>query len=86
MPINWREELDDNDNTYWEGDSPYTDDDVPIRWRLVQRLEDNVVRWHSAHDSELGNLDEAWKTLELAKESCQRDHDNIVDVLLYSIK
>lgn len=78
--INWRSDLDDDDNTFWEGNSPYTDgEDGPrFKWRLRPRLEGNRIIWYACHDQELGGQDESWLTILAAKRACQEAHDNIV--------
>lgn len=78
--IEWHEQEDGCGNTYWEGDSPLSEDGVPFQWRLRRRLRnDNVVTFVD-HDSELmphvGNSE--WDTIGEAKAAIQRIHDNVV--------
>lgn len=82
--IEWVEDWDDNDNSFWEGLSPYTTDSDPeavpdVKWRLRQRLENNQIEWYADHDAELsGVTDETWISLEGAKAVCQQYHDQII--------
>lgn len=78
--INWYDDLDDDDNTYWKGESPYVDgEDGPhFHWKLEQRLEGNRVIWVDCSDSELGGDGEFWETLKEAQAVCQKAHDNIL--------
>lgn len=81
--IAWHDELDDDDNTYWEGMSPFCTDTDPdaapdVKWRLRQALTDNRIWWYACHDAELGGkTGDTWLTIEEAKAACQEGHDNI---------
>ena len=78
-PIAWHEDWDDDDNSIWEGASPYHDDGSPIYWRLKQRLVENKIEWYAAHDAELGPEDvPPFDSLEHAKSECQKAHDHII--------
>ena len=77
-PIAWSNVLDDNDNTVWEGPSPYHDEGSPFLWRLRQKLEGDGVVWYADHDAELGGEGEEWRTLNEAKVTCQASHDSIL--------
>ena len=79
--INWEEDWDNNDNSFWVGASPYcTDVDGPadIYWRLRQMLFGNKIEWYTDHDYELGQRGEAWSTIEEAKAAIQKQHDEII--------
>lgn len=82
--INWIEDFDDNDNTYWFGQSPYgtdpeTGDGIDLFWRIKQRLVSDKIEWYSCHDSELGGEDgSTWSTPEEAKAEIQQSHDRII--------
>lgn len=82
--INWTEDFDRDDNSIWEGLSPYTTDSDPeavpdIYWRLKQRVAENRIEWYADHDSELGGkTGDSWLTLDEAKAACQAGHDNIL--------
>ena len=77
--INWVEDWDDNDNTYWEGASPYVDE--AFYWRLCQWLQDNRIVWIDNSDNELvgDGVGEFWPTLDEAKAACQEAHDKILE-------
>ena len=80
--IEWTEDTDEFDNTVWTGDSAYTVDESPLKWRLVQRFNENTLKWIATHDAELMTGDFTWlewPTIEDAKSSCQKAHDNILD-------
>jgi len=75
--INWVEDFDPDDNSYWEGASPYVDE--TFYWRLCQNLQDNKIVWVDCSDNELvGDGGETWSTIEEAKAACQKAHDNIL--------
>lgn len=83
--INWQETWDDDDNSIWEGLSPFTTDSDPeagpnVYWRLKQEVFGNKIQWYQAHDAELGGVDhhQTWATLDEAKSDCQKAHDNIL--------
>ena len=78
MKIDWRQELDDNDNTVWEGDSPYHDAGKPFVWRLRQRLEGNCIIWYADHDAELGGKGDTWPSIGKASADCQAAHNAIL--------
>lgn len=75
-----REELDDDDNTYWEFASPYTIDDDKIIWfRVRQRLSSNRIEWYADHDAELGGkTGDFWLTIDDAKRDIKKAFDNIL--------
>lgn len=80
--IEWNEDFDDEDNSYWEGLSPYTtetDEPPNLHWRIRQRLSSNRIEWYADHDSELGGQGEFWLSLEEAQAACQLAHDAIID-------
>lgn len=77
--IIWQSRTDAADNTIWEGDSPYHDDDgYHFRWGLRQALAGNQIVWFEAHDQELGEGGEVWQTLKEAMAACQKAHDHII--------
>ena len=82
--IEWRVETDDDDNSYWEGASPYTSDSDPdavpdIFWRLRQRLFRNVIWWYTDSDAELGGeTGDCWVSLDAAKLATQKAHDHVI--------
>lgn len=82
--IAWEEDFDDDDNSVWYGQSPYTRESDPgavpdVYWRLKQRLCDNHVEWYACHDPELGGeTGHAWLTIEAAKDATQEAHDAIL--------
>lgn len=51
--LHWERLYDDNDNSYYEANSPYHDDEVPFKWRLRQRIRDDCIEWYEDHDAEL---------------------------------
>lgn len=73
----WEQLTDDDDNSYWEANSPYHIDGVPIKFRLCQKLIDNKVKWIEAHDSEITN-DEWHDTLSDAMASCEEQAKTIL--------
>lgn len=79
--IHWQKNLDSDDNTFWEGDSPYVEgvDGPHFKWRLKQKLQGNRIVWYTAHDSVLGTTCEPCETLEAAKAACQVAHNTIVE-------
>jgi len=74
--LNWREHFDENDNSIWEADGPYSDG---FQWRLKQAIHENRIVWYEAHDAELiGDYPETWPTLEAAKRAIELAHDNVM--------
>jgi hypothetical protein len=80
MELIWEQLEDDDDNYYYEANSPYVDDDTHFRWRLRQRLTRNRIVWYADHYEELGNDSEGleWLNLEVAKEEVQEAHNRIL--------
>jgi hypothetical protein len=78
--IEWEEIFDNNDNSIWEGNSPYHDNGVFFRWRLKQKLCNNKIEWHEDHDAVINCVGCGywWTSLEEAKKECQKCHDNIL--------
>lgn len=82
--IEWTEDWDDNDNSIWEAQSPYTTESGPdavpdIYWRLKQRLTGGKIEWYACHDAELGGeTGDVWDTIEEAKAETQKAHDHIL--------
>lgn len=72
----WYKKYDDDDNEMWTADSPYSNDEDSIMWRLKQRLQGGKVVWYADHDSELGDDWEGitWLTLEAAKKAVLASH------------
>lgn len=80
MPLEWTEHFDDNDNSYWEALSPYTNDGPPIMWRIRQRLGDNRIEYYEDHDQELlQHAPDYWITLGDAQEAIEKAHRNIIE-------
>lgn len=77
--IAWHEDFDSDDNSIWSGTSPYHDAGVFFKWRLMPTLMKNQVAWITDHDSELGDSQERWDTIEQAKAAIQDQHDQILD-------
>jgi hypothetical protein len=85
--IDWREEFDDLDNSYWEGLSIFSTDSDPeagpnLHWRIRQRLENNMIEFFEDSDSDLMGmgLPDFWTSLEEAKTAIQEKHnESIVD-------
>ncbi len=77
--LEWNESFDDNDNSIWEAASPFIDrDGDSFVWRLKQRLYDNQIEWHAAHDAEVGGNGEVWASLEDAKHDIEASHEFVV--------
>lgn len=77
-PLRWEEELDNDDCSIWTANSPYSDDDVPFKWRLVPGMSRNRIIWLADHDAELGGEGNQWESLDDAMRAIQRKHDTIV--------
>ena len=77
--ITWVELTDDDDNTYWQGVSPYTDGDTPMLWRIRMALAGGKIVYENDHTPELrSETSPVWYTLADAKSDCQVAHDDII--------
>jgi hypothetical protein len=80
--IRWHETTDNNDNTVWEGQSPYVPDEdgAAFEWRLRQRVVADKIEWYESHDAELmgDHAPESWPTIEEAKAAIQKAHEGII--------
>lgn len=78
--IEWHVQEDVLGNTYWEGDSPFSEDSVPFQWRLRRRLRSDDVVTFADHDSELmpHNGPAEWATIGDAQAAIQNIHDEII--------
>jgi hypothetical protein len=79
--ILWCEELDESDNTFYEGPSPYHNKTTPILWRLRKRLWANKIEWYADHDGELGGRTGEWDSLNDAQVATQDDHNTVLKCL-----
>lgn len=79
MRLRWESLTDDDDNTYYEAESPYHDDGSPIHWRLRPRLIGDAIEWYEDHDDELmpDTGPDCWGDLTDAMRDIQEMDDNI---------
>ena|SRR3990167_3264126 len=80
MALDWQETFDDDDNSIWEADSPWTDDGASagFMFRLKQRLVGNRIEWYDASDAECTLGGETFLTLEEAKAACEAAAETII--------
>ena len=80
----WTETWDDDDNSIWEANGPYGDEEGGClgSWRLVQRLRNNHVAWFEDHDPELLDYDTndiGHSNLELLKKIIEVQHQDVIE-------
>lgn len=84
--LKWLQDEDEDGNTTWTADSPYTDNGDAFQFKLVPVLRNNRIEWESRSDDECGgDLGGPWQTLDKAKEACEEANDTINQTLLDSI-
>ncbi len=79
--LDWEALEDDQDNLYFEANSPYIDDDLHFKWRIRQKLTRNRIVWVADHCRELGGDYDGieWETLAEAQQAILVDHNRILD-------
>ncbi len=77
--LEWETLEDDDDNLYFEANSPYYHDGVFFKWRLCQRLTRNKIVWYCEHDAELGgDCGVEWLNLAAAQAEVLEAHNHIL--------
>lgn len=75
MVLEWREDTDELDNTFWEAASFWTNDGDPFYYRIRQRLEGDRVVFYDDSTSEI-KTNYCWETVDAAKCAMQRADDH----------
>mgnify|MGYP000045782527 CR=1 FL=1 len=82
-PLDWRTGYDEHDNTLWEANSPYTDEDgsPEFSFRIRQRLFQDKHEFVEDSDAEV-MMDEdeprVWLSLAEAQQAMAQDYADIV--------
>lgn len=82
-PSTWRTDLDEHDNTTWEANGPYTDEDGSCEYlfKITQRLRGDRHEFVEDSDAELMMDDEdprVWLSLAEAQQAMAQDYADIV--------
>lgn len=82
-PLDWRTDLDERDNTTWEANGPYTDEDGSCEYlfKITQRLREDRHEFVEGSDAELMMDDEdprVWPSLAEAQQAMAQDFADIV--------
>jgi len=84
MKLVWEMTEDDNGNTIWYADSPYTEGEngKHFKWCIEQELRNNRIWYCERHADELGGNVAEWRSLGEAKRSVKEQHETILKQLV----
>ena len=80
----WTETWDDDDNSIWEANGPFGDEEGGClgSWRIRQLLRMNHILWVEDHDAELRDeytSQQSWSSLEMAKKDIENYHQEAIE-------